>query len=77
MHTTTLPDMAARSSAVTLGYWIGHLALLAGSALTCCLGALSKWQAADGVSSRMTSSFELYLCMVGLIAIMLFFISGK
>ena len=34
MHTMTIPDMAARSSAIAYGYWIGHLVLLAGSVLT-------------------------------------------
>ena len=77
MHTTTLPDMAARSSAVTFAYWIGHLVLLAGSVLTCCIGAISGLQAADGVCSRISSSLALDLSMVALIAIILFFISAK
>ena len=29
IHTTTLADMAARSSAVTFSYWIGYVVLLA------------------------------------------------
>ena len=37
LHTTTIADMAARSSAIIFGYWIGHLVLLVGSVLTCCI----------------------------------------
>ncbi|KAL3136554.1 hypothetical protein ABBQ38_005801 [Trebouxia sp. C0009 RCD-2024] len=52
VHTTTLPDMAARSSAIPLGYWIGHLVPLVGSFLTCYLGALPGFPKADGICSR-------------------------
>ncbi|KAL3148659.1 hypothetical protein ABBQ38_014080 [Trebouxia sp. C0009 RCD-2024] len=49
MHITTLPDMAARSSAIPFGYWIGHLVLHVGSVLRAVPGLQ-----ADGVCSRMT-----------------------
>ena len=55
-HTTTFADMDAFSSAVTSGHRIGHLVLLAGCVLTCCLGANSGMQAADGICSRISSS---------------------
>ena len=60
LHTTSLPDMAACSSAIPLGYWIGHLVLLLGSVLTCCIGAVPESQAADGVCSQMNRSLGLY-----------------
>ena len=77
VHTTTLPDMAARSSVIPLGYWIGHLVLLVGSVLTCCIGAVPGLRAADGVCSQMNSSLGLYLYMIALIAVILFFISAS
>ena len=77
MHTTTLSDMSARSSAILLGYWIGRLVLLVGSVLTCCIGAVPGLQAADGVCSWVNSSLGLYLYMVASIALILFFVSAS
>ena len=74
---TTLPDMAARSSAIPLGYWIGHLVLLVGSVLACCIGAISGLQAADGVCFRVNSSLGMYLYMVAVIALIFVFISAR
>ena len=39
LHTTSIPEVAARSSAVAYGYWIGNLVLLAGCGLACFIGS--------------------------------------